>query len=67
MVVDIENLMISFYVIDYDSMGAVTIGKNAKSELGRKHWTEILQSPQQQIHFWHPIQTSTATILHEKQ
>ena len=61
MVVDIEDVMVSFYVIDCDSMGVVTIGKNASSELGRQHWNEILQSPELLISLWHPIQTATAS------
>ena len=59
MVVDIENVMISFHVIDYDSMGIISVGKNAISKLGRQHWNEVLQSPHQQITLWHPIQMAT--------
>ena len=62
MAIDVDSIMISFYIIDFDHLmpndkiGVVNIGKQASSELGRKHWSEVLQSPQQRISFWHPIQ-----------
>ena len=61
---DTDNIMISFYVSDYDVLSqnttAVHIGKHAKSELGRRHWSEVLKSPCQRISFWHPIQLQVA-------
>ena len=62
MAIDVDNIMISFYIIDFDRLmpnnkiGVVNIGKLVSSELGRKHWSEVLQTPQQRISFWHPIQ-----------
>ena len=62
MAMDIDNMMISFHINDFDhfsqndTIGMVNIGKHTSSEFGRTHWSEVLQSPQQRISFWHPIQ-----------
>ena len=65
---DMENILISLDVYDYDrlnpgcnKMGSVSIGKNASTMLGRKHWAEVLKYPQHRISFWHPIQSVTET------
>ena len=62
---DTGSMAISCYILDYDYfsqddiMGVVNIGKDVQSKLGRRHWNEVLQSPCQQISFWHPIQLVT--------
>ena len=69
MALDIDSIMISFHIKDFDyfsqndKMGVVNIGKHANSKLGRRHWSEMLQSPCERISFWHPIQLETA--IHE--
>ena len=65
MSLDIENVMISLDIFNHDRfkpndrMGCVSIGKHASTELGRRHWAEVLKSPQQRISYWHPIQLPT--------
>ena len=60
-----DSVTVSFYVIDYDYllrndiMGAVIIGNNVESKLGRRHWNEVLRSPRQPVSFWHAIQMAT--------
>lgn len=59
---DTGSIALSCYIVDFDyfsqddTMGVVSIGKDVESELGRRHWTEMLQSPCHRISFWHPIQ-----------
>ena len=61
-----DYIAVSFYIVDFDyvlrndTMGVVNIGKNVQSKLGRKHWTQVLQSPRQGISFWHSIQLATS-------
>lgn len=56
------TVAISCYIVDYDkfsqddTMGVVNIGKDVPSQLGRRHWNEMLESPCQRISIWHPIQ-----------
>ena len=60
-----DEITISLFFIDYDFisrndvMGIVSIGKKVDTELGRKHWHQVLQSPRQEISFWHTIQLAT--------
>lgn len=59
---DVNDLALNFYIIDHDrlgqndKMGEVKVGQRVNSELGRRHWTKLLQSPWQRISFWHPIE-----------
>ena len=67
---DIESVLIYFAIVDHDilmpndKMGCISIGKSASSERGRQHWAEVLNSPQQRICFWHPIQMATEAQKH---
>ena len=55
------SILLTFHVYDFDKfsqddmMGVVDIGCDAKSQSGREHWSEVLQSPCQAVRYWHHI------------
>ena len=63
MPIELDTIIISFLVCDHDRLfqntyqTIVTVGKHVSSELGKKHWDEMVKFPCQQISFWHPIQS----------
>lgn len=58
---NIDDITLEFIVVDYDCftkddwVGEAIIGKNALSQQGRLHWTEVLASPHSAITNWHSI------------
>ena len=64
---NIDKITTSFFVIDYDTitrndvMGVVNISNEADTDLGRTHWRRVMQSPGQEVRFWHPIRLATPT------
>ena len=55
------DVALEIYVMDYDrfsrndAMGVVLIGSNVRQESGVRHWTSVVESPQQSISNWHSI------------
>ena len=58
---DIRHVSLEIWVMDYDwfsrndKMGVVYIGLNSPQEVGRCHWVEIINSPEQMASHWHAI------------
>ena len=58
---DLEDVELEVFVMDYDrfsrndAMGVVLLGKDVKHESGKKHWTDMLLSPQNSVSMWHTI------------
>ena len=58
---DIDDITLEIFVMDYsrfghnDIMGEVSIGGHVLEESGRVHWSEMLESPRQQVSHWHSL------------
>ena len=58
---NVLDLSLEIVVMDYDRfssddvVGQVLVGPNAKEEMGRTHWEELISNPNQPISRWHAI------------
>ena len=58
---DVNNFFMQLVVMDYDRftqddvIGVVHIGQSVESEVGRKHWSDVLSTPTQSVLRWHSI------------
>ena len=56
-----KALTLEIVVMDYDRLsrndviGFTYLGENVGCELGREHWKEVMDSPEQAVSHWHPL------------
>lgn len=65
---NISDVHLEVLVMDYDRlsrndiMGVILLGEKIDHRTGRKHWIDMLQSPQQSISQWHSVLPSSSVL-----
>ena len=56
-----SDIHMEVLLMDYDRfsrndvIGVIFIGENTSHSTGRKHWIDMVQSPQQSVSHWHSV------------
>jgi len=65
---ELPSLEVEVMVADYDrfgrnsELGSITFGSDVTSVSGKRHWDEVLGSPNSCYTYWHPITSSESSF-----